>query len=101
MYKNTNYKPLDGLKSEILFISILVLSYVATRASEVSLVFCKRINPTKTYFQLYIFQYSVLLHITIGGVFFLLTLAVWAFLNKDLWRLGFNKYKRRLSLKTD
>lgn len=37
MYKGTHYKPLEGLKTDVLFIVILVISYCVTRTSEVNI----------------------------------------------------------------
>lgn len=44
---------------------------------------------------------SIILHITIGGICFLATGLVWALENKDLMRLGIDKYRRRSSLKME
>lgn len=37
MYKGTHYKPLEGLKTDVLFIVILVISYLVTKTSEASI----------------------------------------------------------------
>lgn len=36
MYKDTHYKPLEGLKPDSVFVTALVLSFIMTKVSEVS-----------------------------------------------------------------
>lgn len=84
MHNETNYKPLEGLKPNKIFVGALLLSGIITKLSEV-----------------YVFSKSVILHIFIGGVCFLLTLLIWCLENRSLLQIGYDKYKRRVSLKTD
>ncbi|KAF2903410.1 hypothetical protein ILUMI_02788 [Ignelater luminosus] len=84
MYKDTMYEPLKGLTPGKKFVLLLVLSGIVTKISE-----------------LYLLHKSIILHITIGGVCFLATGLVWALENKDLMRLGIDKYRRRSSLKME
>lgn len=56
------------------------------------------------YFQAYVYErsfYRLILHVGIGGVCFLCTIAIWAFVNKELLQKGMLDYKRRLSVKID
>lgn len=41
---------------------------------------------------------SLIFHIGVGAIFFLLTLSIWAYENKESLKIGFNKYKRRMSI---
>ncbi|XP_063916164.1 protein RFT1 homolog [Zophobas morio] len=81
-YQGTTYKPLSGLIPSQKFLLVLLISGVITKTSEVIVT-------------------SIPLHILIGGVCFISTLAVWAIENKSILRLGYDKYKRRMSTKTD
>lgn len=51
--------------------------------------------------QIYILNTSIILHIGIGAILFLVTISTWALENFTLLRMGYDKYKRRASLKTD
>lgn len=83
-YKDMEFKPLDGLKPDRMFLGALGLSGLITRLSEV-----------------FLYEKSILLHIFIGGICFLLTLVIWGLENRSLLAFGYDKYKRRVSLKTD
>ncbi|CAH0564096.1 unnamed protein product [Brassicogethes aeneus] len=83
MYKGSPYKPLNGLYPGFKFVAILILSFIATKISEAY------------------FQKSITIHILIGAIFFLMTVLTWALENKALLQLGYEKYKRRLSLKEE
>lgn len=58
-------------------------------------------NKNVEYFQIYLLPKSILLHIGFGAAFFLLAMATWAWENVSLLKLGYDKYKRRISLKSD
>ncbi|RZC41890.1 RFT1 -like protein [Asbolus verrucosus] len=81
-YQDTAYKPLEGLIPTSKFLLALAASGVATKISEVVLS-------------------SLILHIAVGAVCFTMTVVVWALENKSLLRLGYDKYKRRMSTKSD
>ncbi|KAJ8979864.1 hypothetical protein NQ317_016048 [Molorchus minor] len=83
-YKNTDHHPLIGLKPGNKFLTVLILSGIITKLSEV-----------------YLLPKSILLHIGFGAIFFSLTVSVWALENLTLLRTGYDRYKRRASLKTD
>ncbi|EFA07754.1 Protein RFT1 homolog-like Protein [Tribolium castaneum] len=81
-YKGTVYKPLEGLIPSKKFLLTLAVSGVVTKISD-SLIS------------------SIIVHILIGAVFFLASFSIWAIDNKSILKLGYNKYKRRMSTKTD
>ncbi|KAJ8953583.1 hypothetical protein NQ318_003005 [Aromia moschata] len=83
-YKDTNHHPLSGLLPGTRFIIVLTISGVITKLSEV-----------------YILNRYIILHIGIGAIFFFLTISTWALENATLLRTGYDKYKRRASLKND
>ncbi|KAL1494506.1 hypothetical protein ABEB36_010093 [Hypothenemus hampei] len=83
-YSDTKYEPLEGLVPSRNFIIILVLSGLCTKYSEAILL-----------------PKSMLFHIGVGAIFFLLTAAIWTSENSSLLKLGYEKYKRRVSLKAD
>ncbi|XP_066247672.1 man(5)GlcNAc(2)-PP-dolichol translocation protein RFT1 [Euwallacea similis] len=82
-YLETGYRPLEGLVPTSKFIATLFLSGVCTQYSEV-----------------YLLSNSVILHIGIGTIFLIITIAVWSFENQSLLRLGYEKYKQ-VSSKSD
>lgn len=83
-YLETKYTPLEGLIPSSKFVLILVLSGISTKLSEK-----------------YLLPKSVVLHIGFGAVFFLLTIGVWASENLSVLKTSYEKYKRRISLKSD
>ncbi|KAJ8931836.1 hypothetical protein NQ314_015233 [Rhamnusium bicolor] len=83
-YKDTVYHPLNGLIPGHKFITVLIISGIITKLSEV-----------------YMLKKSIILHLGIGAIFFLLTVFIWALENLTLLRLGYDKYKRKVSLKSD
>ncbi|XP_050311216.1 protein RFT1 homolog isoform X2 [Anthonomus grandis grandis] len=83
-YLGTNHNPLNGLIPAPKFVIVLFLCGISSKYSEAHFA-----------------PKSTLLHIAFGGVLFLLTLATWAFENRALLMLGYEKYKRRVSLKSD
>lgn len=83
-FLKTGYKPIEGLIPDKKYIAILVISGIGTKLSE------KCILPN-----------TVLGHIGIGMLLLLGTLVVWAIDNQTLLKLGYAKYKRKLSIKTD
>nr|XP_022903467.1 protein RFT1 homolog [Onthophagus taurus] len=87
-YKDTNYKPLDGLIPGKFFIFSLILSLFVTKWSE-------------HFYLENVTMKSTLIHILIGAICFLITISIWVYENKHLATIGFNKYKRRLSFKSD
>lgn len=84
MYKNTAYRPLRGLKPSTRFAITLIISGIITKTSQ---VYCS--------------SKCLILHIFVGALCFLITVAIWAHENKELLKLGIDKYKRRSSIKTD
>ncbi|XP_044760485.1 protein RFT1 homolog [Coccinella septempunctata] len=78
MYKNSSYSPLQGLKPSLKFIGILLISSYFTKLSED-----------------YFLPSSIFMHIAVGAVFFLLTLAVWALDNKELLKVGYGKLRKK------
>ncbi|XP_017786154.1 PREDICTED: protein RFT1 homolog [Nicrophorus vespilloides] len=83
-YKTTKLLPLQGIVPGKVFIAALVVSGLVTSLSEG-----------------YVYQRSLLLHVGIGGVCFVITSLSWAYENKVLLKLGVEKYKRRQSVKLD
>lgn len=83
-YSETKYEPLVGLIPSFKFVLMLVLSGITTKLSEK-----------------YLLPKSILLHIGTGAVFFLITLGIWATENVNLLKSSYEKYKRRISLKSD
>ncbi|CAG9774054.1 unnamed protein product [Ceutorhynchus assimilis] len=83
-YHNSNYRPLEGLIPTSRFVIVLFLAGIFTKYSEI-----------------YLLPKSILLHIGFGAILFLLVLATWALDNSSLLRLGYEKYKRRISIKSD
>lgn len=99
-YSETQYRPLEGLTPTLKFVLVLITSGICTKYSEVNK--CFNIHSIINYFfKVYLLPQSLLLHISFGAVFFLFTLGVWALDNKALLRLGYEKYKRKVSLKSD
>ncbi|XP_045477390.1 protein RFT1 homolog isoform X1 [Harmonia axyridis] len=78
MYRNSPYKPLDGLRPSWKFISVLLISSYCTKLSEGSFL-----------------RTSIFAHIFIGAIFFFLTIVVWSLDNKELLKIGYDKYKRK------
>lgn len=82
----------------------LVISGLVTKISEVCNQ-CFKILYLKLKkniaLQNMIYPKSILFHIGIGAIFFLLTLCIWGYENRALMKLGFDKYKRRMSVKDD
>ncbi|KAF5289728.1 hypothetical protein FQA39_LY03645 [Lamprigera yunnana] len=76
-YKGSKYKPLHGLIPEKKFILALLLSGVLTKTSQYHLA-----------------HKSLILHIFVGGICFLVTGVVWSYENKALVIIGINKYRR-------
>ncbi|CAG9831651.1 unnamed protein product [Diabrotica balteata] len=84
-YKETKYRPLEGLVPGKKFFLALLISGIATRLSE-----------------MYILQKSLIIHIGVGAVFFFITISIWALDNVVILRLALDKFKeRRSSLKVD
>ncbi|KAG5899779.1 hypothetical protein JTB14_006114 [Gonioctena quinquepunctata] len=83
-YKDTKYKPLNGLVPGYKFLSALAISGIITKLAEE-----------------YAMKISIILHIGIGAVCFLLTLLTWAVENKQLLRLGYEKYQKKSLLKSE
>lgn len=81
-YKGTTYNPLEGLRPTKKFVTILFISLVTTKISEAVIS-------------------STIIHILIGAVFFVLSVTIWALDNKSILKLGYDKYKRRMSTKSD
>lgn len=81
-YKDTIFNPLEGLIPGPKFSVALTVSAFAIKLSE-------------SYIK------NIPLHICIGAFFFLVTISAWALENLSLLKLGYNKYKRRVSLKSD
>ncbi|KAK9885209.1 hypothetical protein WA026_010714 [Henosepilachna vigintioctopunctata] len=84
MYKGTILKPLGGLIPRWKFLCILLLSAYFTKMSE-----------------LFILHTSVLMHILFGGMFFIFTIMVWGYDNKELLYIGYKKFKERQSIKEE
>ncbi|KAL3273755.1 hypothetical protein HHI36_015183 [Cryptolaemus montrouzieri] len=80
MYKDTPHSPLEGLKLNWPFLSVLIVSGYFTKLSEVS-----------------IYPRSISFHIFNGVFLFAFTMIVWGFENKSLLYLGYQKYKDRSS----
>ncbi|CAH1179354.1 unnamed protein product [Phaedon cochleariae] len=75
-YKGTNHNPLNHLFPGVKFLSALGISFIVTKLSEE-----------------YILQKSIILHIGIGGICFLLAIALWVQENMLLLKLYYNKFR--------
>ncbi|CAH1970858.1 unnamed protein product [Acanthoscelides obtectus] len=83
-YKNTRHNPLIGFFPGKKFLSVLILSGILAKISE-----------------MVIYEKSLLLHISIGAVLFATVAFFWCLENLKSLKLGYDKYKRRVSLKMD
>nr|CAI5853895.1 unnamed protein product [Callosobruchus analis] len=83
-YETTGHNPLQGYFPGQKFMTALLISGIIAKLSEV--VF---------------YEKSILLHISTGALLFSITIFVWCLENLNSLRLGYDKYKRRVSLKMD
>ncbi|XP_060521470.1 protein RFT1 homolog [Cylas formicarius] len=83
-YKGSKHNPLKGLTPDVSFVFILIGSGFVTKFSE------RHLLPS-----------SIVLHLFIGVIFLAASLAVWAYNNRDILKIGYDRYKRRASMKTD
>ncbi|KAB0793628.1 hypothetical protein PPYR_13248 [Photinus pyralis] len=83
-YRDTHYKPLNGTIPTTKFIIALIFSGIITKVSQHKVE-----------------RDSTVLHILIGAICFTLTLSVWLYENRNLLRIGIEKYRRRSSIKID
>lgn len=83
-YKNTPFKPLEQIRPSVKFTLALILSGIGTTVSET-----------------FIAPNSLILHVMIGAIFFLFVILIWCTDNVSLLLLGYDKYKRRVSLKQE
>ncbi|KAK4874808.1 hypothetical protein RN001_014168 [Aquatica leii] len=77
VFEDTDYTPLAGLVPDRKFIGVLALMGAITKAS-----------------QYHIAYKSVIVHIFIGGICFLTTMAVWMYGNQDLTKLAIERYRK-------
>nr|CAD7441970.1 unnamed protein product [Timema bartmani] len=79
-YHDTTYQPLKGLLPGSYFLGMLVFTGTLTKISE-----------------MYLFDFHKLLHLCIGAVSFVLVLLAWGYEERDLVRLGVDRWRRRRS----
>ncbi|KAK5640716.1 hypothetical protein RI129_009263 [Pyrocoelia pectoralis] len=83
-YRNTRYKPLSGAVPTGGFVIALILSGILTKISQYKIE-----------------SGSIVNHILIGTICFTLTISVWTYENRNLLRIGIEKYRRGSSTKID
>ncbi|KAF6201715.1 hypothetical protein GE061_004110 [Apolygus lucorum] len=83
-YEPTDLKPLDGIIPGKAFLVCASLSVVTSLISE-----------------LMYFENSKMTHVAIGAVLLLMTLVAWVYEEASLVKLGYQRFKRRSSIKTD
>lgn len=83
-YRNSEYKPLSGAMPTGGFIIALILSGILTKISQYKIE-----------------SGSIVNHILIGAICFTLTMSVWMYENRNLLRIGIEKYRRGSLTKID
>lgn len=83
-YRNTLYKPLSGAIPTGGFVIALVLSGILTKISQYKIE-----------------SDSIVNHMLIGTICFTLTISVWTYENRNLLRIGIEKYRRGSLTKID